>query len=636
MVCTNPSAPAAEADTLPVLPLIAIMLTIAMRWLLKACKLPQYILSVNNAYRYFQAVYYIAFGLGYVQSDTVIHNKVMMPLVDVGMALVDGIFLQITAPQAVAFAPLKLALMFFAITAPQAVAFAPLKLALMFFAITAPQAVAFAPLKLALMFFAITAPQAVAFAPLKLALMFFAVTAIQGCNMAAVSHALEAQVSEIQECSSHGDLSAAQWFQIFGSTVASLVVTSGHEYLCRRAFLNKQTYSVEAPHSHTSSLYPRSVFGWFTEGSDAANEFLAAAPVAPSAVPSVSAASVVPSTMAARVIPSTTVVPSIMASPEEPNSRGGALVGGLRGGEILGLSQEGSCSPSQATVLPKQARNSSQNVKLRNTFSRFAANAEGGQSRKVVRKPSLSVRIGECFFGFADSAMEKHYVALQVQQMCTGIFVMCVGYCASSIYWLWKTEGFSQNLVGCILLEPGAPVGTAFTILAILMGRWRWMEPGVAIGAMLRFLSLALWMWSGPAFLPASTNRWAGPIGSTGSWLGFTFMTSVGNFAWHIRFKYGLLVALTWMAMVPSWVARSPTIVYSWPLQLSLTIATMLRLHKVASAGDIESAEAAISARLATNATTTRLRRLLFFHAKQLSVQGALKLHLPVLVLLRF
>eukprot|EP00798_Chlamydomonas_sp_ICE-L_P031134 gene31134-6273_t len=470
MVCSSTPT---EDHALPVVLMIAFPTAIAMRWLLKACMLPQYILSINNAFRYFEAMYFIVFGLGYVQSDLIIHKKVMMPLIDVGLALVDGIILQVTAPQALAFSPLKLVS------------------------------------------------------------MYYAVTAIQGCNMVAVSHTPGAQVSDIQACNWPGDLSATQWLQIFGSTIAFLVVSFGHEYLCRKAFLNKQTLSVEAMLSRTSSLNPGSVCGLVTAGSDLAGPSCMAAtiiptitanPGKPSALPSIMAAQEGPSAMAASAIPYTkdgpaepSVVPSIMAAQEGPSAmaasvipyitanpaipptvaaaaataeepRGGAFVGELRGGKILDLNQEGSCILSQATVLPKQARNYSQNVHYGKPLSGYVAHAEGGQSTKGVRKPSLSVCIGECFFGFADSAMEM---------------------------------------------------------------------------------------------------QWAGPIGSTGHLLGFTFMTAVGNFAWYIRFKHGLLSALIWMAMVPSWVARSPTVVYTWPLQLSLFIVTMMRLRTAREQGDI-------------------------------------------------
>eukprot|EP00798_Chlamydomonas_sp_ICE-L_P030339 gene30339-35339_t len=516
--------------------------------------LPQYILSVNVALRYFEAMFIIAFVLGYVQSSYLINTRVMLPLIDVGLTLLDGVIIQVTASEALAFSPLRLVV------------------------------------------------------------MYYAVAAIQGCNMAALSHTLEAQVSHIQACSWPGDLSAAQWFQIFGSTITFLVVSFGHEYLCRKAFLDKQTFSVEATHSRTSSLYPQSVFGVFNEGSDVAGPSC----MATTPLPSITAASVVPSTMpapeelsamAASVTPYITadpaepsVIPSIMAATPEDLSaskrvpvsapsirptaaaavgepRGGDMVGELRGGEILDLSQEGSYSTIQAGALPKQAENSSQYVNFRKTLAGYAAHAEGGHSTRVVRKPSLVASISECFFGFADCAMEKQYVTLQAQQRSNAILVMCVGFCATSIYWLWKIEGLGKNMVGCILLEPGAPVGTVFSLLAILMGRWRWVEPGIVVGNSLRLLSLAVWMWYAPAFLPASTHRWAGPISSIGLWLGFAFTNATANFLWNIRFKYGLLFALIWMAMVPSYVARSSIIIYSWPLQLSLVIVTMLRLQ---------------------------------------------------------
>eukprot|EP00798_Chlamydomonas_sp_ICE-L_P017641 gene17641-23984_t len=258
MVCTNPSAPE-EDHPLPVVILIAFTVVIAMRWLLKACNLPQYILSVNYAIRYFEAFYFIAFILGYVQSDLIIHNKVMVPLVDVNMALMDGVGLQITVPQALAFFPLRVVV------------------------------------------------------------MIYAVSAIQGCNMAAVSHSLEAQVSNIQACSWPGDLSAAQLFQIFGSTITFLAVSFGHEYRCCKEFLRKQMFSVEATRSRSSSLNPRSVLGSFTEGSDVANVALMAAPAGPSCM----AASVLPSIMAASVMPSSMAPaeePSVIAAQEEPSS----------------------------------------------------------------------------------------------------------------------------------------------------------------------------------------------------------------------------------------------------------------------------------------------------------------------------
>eukprot|EP00798_Chlamydomonas_sp_ICE-L_P012311 gene12311-15474_t len=196
----------------------------------------------------------------------------------------------------------------------------------------------------------------------------------------------------------------------------------------------------------------------------------------------------------------------------------------------------------------------------------------------VAKKTSLVAHLRECFFGFADSAHEEHFVKLRFQERMTVGFATAVVTCASSIYRALQSEDWSQNPFGCILLEPGAPVPMVFLIWIICTARWRWMEPAVFACYAFRLATLFLWLMCDSASVPAVVQWWSVPTASVASFICFSTLSAVINYLVNVRFIGGLMIALVWVLLAPCMVHRSPADIKSLPLVLAMVAVVLVRL----------------------------------------------------------
>eukprot|EP00798_Chlamydomonas_sp_ICE-L_P024124 gene24124-9701_t len=196
----------------------------------------------------------------------------------------------------------------------------------------------------------------------------------------------------------------------------------------------------------------------------------------------------------------------------------------------------------------------------------------------VAKKTSLVARLRECFFGFADSAKEEHFIKLSIQERMTVLCVFSVMVCASSIKRVMSSEDWSQNPFGCILLEPNVPVPVAFLVWTLRTARWRWVDPAVFVCHAWRFAIILLWLVCDAASVPAVVQWWSSPTASVASFMCYSTLVAVVNYLVNVRFIGGLMMALVWVALAPCMAHRSLADIKSWPLVLAMVVVVLIRM----------------------------------------------------------
>eukprot|EP00798_Chlamydomonas_sp_ICE-L_P024471 gene24471-10075_t len=198
---------------------------------------------------------------------------------------------------------------------------------------------------------------------------------------------------------------------------------------------------------------------------------------------------------------------------------------------------------------------------------------------KVRKKYSYFAHLRECFFSFADNAKEEHFVRLAIEQRKFVISLLGGALCAASALKILGSEDMRQNLVGFFLLDPTTPGPIAFLLVALLMGRWQWVEPAVFVAILMRMVSLRTWIVCDPASIPAVVQRWLGPFSSMHSFIICSVMVSASSFVLNARLKFALFNAVLNGVMAPGIAHRSPADLSPWPLVVAMVVTVLLRLH---------------------------------------------------------